>query len=584
MSSHTMSNRVAVIMKYLVASLDNPYHGSSSMTTSIYDTAWLAMVSKPILVGQNEEIAERQWVFPQSFQAILDSQGPDGGFTSHEGATQVDAILNCMSALLALCKHVKFPSITGCTQVDYLPQRIARAQEFLRKALGCWDILSTDHVGYEILVPKLLELLKTEGEMDFHGVIPNYETLMEMRSHKIARLSHDVFYSSHRTTLIHSLEAFIGELDFDKLSHHISMGAMMNSPSSTAAYLMGCSTWDDEAEAYLHYVAANGKGLVPSAFPISLFEISWALSAFLEAGITVQELGRPAVERLVAFVETHLKDGKGICGFAPCILPDADDSAKCILFLNLVGQQMDCDKMISVFESQTHFKTYTNETTRSFSANCNVVKAILSSGKASHYTPQICKALDYLFRTWGNGQLKDKWNLSPLYSIMLLTEVLLTTLRLWDLNDLIDLPRDLMETKAPIISFQITLRTMSLQLEDGSWAKSPEITAYAILTLKKMVTLPWNKDLRILINRSIRDGINYLQKNEDRWDVPDLIWVEKVSYGSKILSQAYCLAAIVTSSSYEWNGNVLRVFSAFTLGENPESIPTQASGLLTVVV
>lgn len=276
MSSHIMSNRIGIIMEYLAASVDTPYHGSSSMTTSIYDTAWLAMVSKPIKVGHNGEIDERRWVFPQSFQAVLDSQGTGGGFTAHEGAAQVDAILNCMSALLALCKHVKFPSITGCTQVDYLPQRIARAQEFLQKALGCWDVLSTDHVGYEILVPKLLDLLQTEGGLDFHGVIPNYEILMEMRSHKVARLSYEILYSSHRTTLIHSLEAFIGDVDFDKLSHHISMGAMMNSPSSTAAYLMGCSTWDNEAEAYLHYVAKNGKGLVPSAFPISLFEISWA--------------------------------------------------------------------------------------------------------------------------------------------------------------------------------------------------------------------------------------------------------------------------------------------------------------------
>jgi hypothetical protein len=276
MSSHTVSDRIAKTMEYLVASLDTPYHGSSSMTTSIYDTAWLAMVSKPIIVGQNGEINERQWVFPQSFQAILDSQDTDGGFTAHEGATQVDAILNCMSALLALCKHAKFPSITGCTQVDYLPQRIACAQGFLQKALSCWDISSTDHVGYEILVPTLVDLLQTEGGLDFHGVIPNFEALMEMRSHKIAQFSYDLLYSSHRTSLIHSLEAFIGYLDFDKPSHHISMGAMMNSPSSTAAYLMSCSTWDNEAEAYLHYVAKSGKGLVPSAFPISLFEISLA--------------------------------------------------------------------------------------------------------------------------------------------------------------------------------------------------------------------------------------------------------------------------------------------------------------------
>jgi hypothetical protein len=53
---------------------------------------------------------------------------------------------------------------------------------------------------------------------------------------------------------------------------------MMGSPSSTAAYLMHASVWDDEAEAYLRkvlkYSAGRGNGSVPCAWPTSVFEVS----------------------------------------------------------------------------------------------------------------------------------------------------------------------------------------------------------------------------------------------------------------------------------------------------------------------
>jgi hypothetical protein len=94
---------------------------------------------------------------------------------------------------------------------------------------------------------------------------------------------------------------------------------------------------------------------------------------------------------------------------APGILPDADDTAKCIYLLCLVGRPTDCEKMIAVFETQMHFKTYNHEVTHSFSANCNVLKALLSSNKVAQYIPQIRKALDYLSETWEKGELKDKW-------------------------------------------------------------------------------------------------------------------------------------------------------------------------------
>lgn len=68
-------------------------------------------------------------------------------------------------------------------------------------------------------------------------------------------------------------------IDFDKVAHHKVHGSMMASPSSTAAYLLNVSNWDDEAEAYLRQViksgAGRGSGGVPSAYPSMHFEYSW---------------------------------------------------------------------------------------------------------------------------------------------------------------------------------------------------------------------------------------------------------------------------------------------------------------------
>jgi hypothetical protein len=63
------------------------------------------------------------------------------------------------------------------------------------------------------------------------------------------------------------------------MSEHLRDGSMMGSPSSTAAYLMNVSQWDDAAERYLRDAIENGnrlyEGMVTNVFPISTFEFAW---------------------------------------------------------------------------------------------------------------------------------------------------------------------------------------------------------------------------------------------------------------------------------------------------------------------
>ncbi len=214
-----------------------------------------------------------RWLYPTCFQKLLESQSPNGGFGGN--IAEVDGILNTMAAVLALVKLDTSPTISGVADVPDLPARVSRGCVYLQEKLQTWDVHSTIHVGFEILIPSLLHLLQKEG---IRFEFPGLETLMEINEQKLSGFSQDILYFPQQTTLLHSLEAFIGKIDFNKTAHHLQHGAMMASPSSTAAYLMHSSGWSEEAEAYLSFVVDTKNGAIPSAFPITLFEITWVQS------------------------------------------------------------------------------------------------------------------------------------------------------------------------------------------------------------------------------------------------------------------------------------------------------------------
>ena len=246
-------------------------------TCAVYDTAWVSMVAKSTENG-------KVWLFPECFRYIIDSQLPDGGWPSY--AADVDGILNTAASLLALKTHQ-----TNAYQVtEYLPEELSRrlssAAEALRIQLQVWDVNKTVHVGFEVLVPAMLALLEEQGfPFDFAG----RESLMKLNQLRMSQFKLAYLYSPVKTTALHSLEAFAGKLDYDKVRHHKSFGAYMASPSSTAACLMYSSSWDDESEEYLKWTVAasagRGNGGVPSAFPSTFFDITWV-------GSFLQVLGR----------------------------------------------------------------------------------------------------------------------------------------------------------------------------------------------------------------------------------------------------------------------------------------------------
>ena len=239
----------------------------SHISTTIYDTAWVSMVSKTI-------DGNTYWLFPESFNYILDTQNLDGGWARHESDT--DRILNTMAGLLALLWHRKNSLYKGCGNPS-LDSRISGAECQLRRYLADWEPNSSKSVDFEIIYSAMFDYISNHN---IHIDFPGMNVLASLNQERQAKLNLKQLYSYPpiQLTIVHCLEAFAGKVDFDSVGHHKSGGGMMASPSSTAAYLIYASTWDDEAENYLRramlHGAGKGQGSFPSLFPSTTFELS----------------------------------------------------------------------------------------------------------------------------------------------------------------------------------------------------------------------------------------------------------------------------------------------------------------------
>ncbi|KHN93905.1 Terpenoid cylases/protein prenyltransferase alpha-alpha toroid [Metarhizium album ARSEF 1941] len=510
--------------------------GTCTLSVSVYDTAWVAMVDKQVNGGSVP-------LFPECFQCLLDAQLPDGSWESYAGT--VDGILNTMAALLALKKRCN--GTRGLPNID-LKSRCFRAETALRLMFERWDITQCDRVGFEMVIPSLLRLLEQHNtQIDFSG----RELLMQMHDEKMSGL-YTRLSGRGQTTLIHSLEAFVGRLDYGEMKHYLSPGgSMMGSPSSTAAYLMFSPSWDERAEAYLRLVThtpshARQKGGVPFAFPTTIFELSWVTVTLLEAGFTVQDLGESNVGIVKDFLSENLRLNNGLASFAPNLLPDADDTVMALSAVYLLGERVSLKPLFETFEVPTHFRTYEGERNPSLSVNCNVLLCLLRRHDVYRYTAKVAKVASYLTEAWDGPLFKDKWNESEQYLTMLLAKALVLLLARRRANELDGLLiGDLMvEEQIPAMLLDIVNRLFCSQEKNGSWESKHEVTAYALLALVALADHPWMPAVDQELRLRLRRGRDYLQKSQSSWGQGNHVWIGKVAFSVSNFSAAYCLAAV----------------------------------------
>lgn len=101
-----------------------------------------------------------------------------------------------------------------------------------------------------------------------------------------------------------------------------------------------------------------------------------------------------------------------------------------------------------------------------------------------------------------------------------------------------------LQEKVPIVCLHILARILHSQRDDGSWDSVCELTSYAILTLSAITKLPWIRQVdEASIVTCMARGKSFLEAHRLQWGKGHHLWIEKVTFASDVLSEAYCLAA-----------------------------------------
>lgn len=121
--------------------------------------------------------------------------------------------------------------------------------------------------------------------------------------------------------------------------------------------------------------------------------------------------------------------------------------------------------------------------------------------------------------------------------------------------------------------FQCLVRTLQSQHIDGSWGhKGPnEESAYAILTLASLLSLPLAQFFRPEIISAIHRGRTFLKNSQLGISIrPEYLWIEKVTYRSTNLAEAYIVAALYTSIEKRSLGPMTKALSTMQYKEMAE--------------
>ncbi|GAQ46948.1 hypothetical protein AKAW_07141 [Aspergillus niger] len=260
----------------------HPDYGFGAVSGSIYDTAWVSMVKKPVAGSKTA------WAFIECFQFLSEAQCEDGGWDAD--AVLFDRIACTLAGLLALKKHQNEEK--DHTSRQALGKKIFKATHFLRQTLPMLPAAVAYElpIGAELWLPKMLELIEEEGiHLDNAAVLA---WILPARDKKISRFPIETLYKKGFTSVAHSLEGLIGYADFNRVSMLKTCGSMMGSPSATAAYLIYSENWDADAEAYIRRALncphAGQNGGVPSTYPTTAFESSWNISPYYPVMLTCE--------------------------------------------------------------------------------------------------------------------------------------------------------------------------------------------------------------------------------------------------------------------------------------------------------
>ncbi|KAL9593555.1 MAG: hypothetical protein Q9219_007498 [cf. Caloplaca sp. 3 TL-2023] len=153
---------------------------------------------------------------------------------------------------------------------------------------------------------------------------------------------------------------------------------------------------------------------------------------------------------------------------------------------------------------------------------------------------------------------------------MLLAETMVKLLEMWDRGYLTKFPTTLLQDRLAVTLVQLLTRTLDDEVlkTANSGEKSKEILAYAIITLKALYSLPLQGLLSETTMSRIRQGQESLANHSVDTHGAQYVWVEKVTYGSFNLTNAYCLAAMrPPQPHYAWTEKAKNIIPTIPIQE-----------------
>jgi hypothetical protein len=130
---------------------------------------------------------------------------------------------------------------------------------------------------------------------------------------------------------------------------------------------------------------------------------------------------------------------------------------------------------------------------------------------------------------------------------MLLSQALCRLIHAWDQGVISKISEDLLREDVALVLFQVLMQTLQKQNANGSWGHIPsqEITAYAIIALANLASLPVAAQLTSTIRDVIGKGRSFIRSKGVAPDI-EYVWIAKTNYSPINISKAYILAALET--------------------------------------
>jgi hypothetical protein len=491
-------------LDYIKEAKDLIQNLSQKMNPSPYDTAWVARL--------RDDNNNPRW--PDLLDWLIKHQRSDG---SWGGKIEYyhDRIICTLISLIALREN----------GLHLQTRRAIRmGEKYLWNHLHLLRRDPFELAGFELILPTLMEEARSLG-LDLPSHTCGYG---EIQTTKLRLIPPNLLYSPNIST-VYSLE-FMGKAgDISKLRQaKTNLGAIGNSPATTAYYLSLNPDKDTQALEYLETVQKHHKGIIPM-YPFDTFELTWALNNLLYTDLPITKfISIDRLKKLQSKISV-----RGIGFGTNFTVTDGDTTSVTYRVLASVGLQPNSTGL-AYFENEKTgiFRTWDFERNVSVSANAHALEALhLMSNYPNVKTVKEKIILSLLENRILNMYWSDKWHASPYYAT---SHALIALIR--EKPFLVHICDHTVEW------------LLHTQKYDGSWGffgtGTLEETAYVMTVLLQI------NHYKPIPPDVLHIGAEYLMRGYEKQEnkYPDL-WIAKSLFGPHDVIRSAILAAIILYTS-----------------------------------